>query len=202
MSSGRKLRGSQRWLQVAVNRCPGIIDGAIADTVGLAPGETIQWVSPLESDGFREYRDNPFLDRIGITLDSRPLGKSWPRRGPQWDGLATTSDGRCLLIEAKANIPEFNSVPSHASPASLQRIQASFAETRAFLRIRSKVDWSDCFYQYANRIAHLYLLRELNKVDATLVFVYFSGDDTVPGREPVSREGWQAAIYLARAHLY
>ena len=30
--------------------------------------------------------------------------------------------------------------------------------------------------------AHLYFLKELNKIDAALVFAYFVGDTTVPGR--------------------
>ena len=59
-----------------------------------------------------------------------------------------------------------------------------------------------CFYQYANRLAHLYFLKELNKVDAALVFIYFVGDTTVSGKDPVSREGSrQAAIDLATHHL-
>ena len=62
-------------------------------------------------------------------------------------------------------------------------------------------DWSECLYQYANRLAHLYFLRELNQVDAALVFVYFVGDTTVCGQEPVSREGWRTAIDLATHHL-
>ena len=41
----------------------------------------------------------------------------------------------------------------------------------------------------------------MNKVDAALVFVYFLGDTTVPGRNPVTREGWEAAIGLATHHL-
>ena len=155
MTEGQKHRGSQRWLQVVVNRCPDIIDGAVADAIGLASGETIEWVSPLESDAFREYRDQEFLDRLGVALNSRPLAEFWPRGGPWWDGLARTSEGRCVL---KANIPEFNSDPSRASPASLHRIQAAFAETKAFLRVRSDTGWSRCFYQYANRTAHLHIL--------------------------------------------
>ena len=142
-----------------------------------------------------------FLDRLGVALNTRALAEFWPRGGPWWDGLARTSEGRFVLVEAKANIPEFNSDPSGASPASLCRIQAAFAETKAFLRVRSDTDWSRCFYQYANRIAHLYFLKEVNKVDAVLVFLYFAGDDTVPGREPVSREGWRAAISLVNRHL-
>ena len=201
LPDGQKLRGSQRWLQVAVNRCPEVLDRAISGTGRFAPDEVLEWVSPLEDDAFREYRDQEFLDRLGVTLDSQPLGDFWPRRGPRWDGLARTSGGRCVLVEAKANLPEFNSDPSRASPASLRRIQATFAETKAFLKVRVETDWSRRFYQYANRIAHLYFLREVNKVDAVLVFLYFVGDDTRPGVQPVSREGWEATISLANEHL-
>ena len=106
-----------------------------------------------------------------------------------WDGLARTTRCRYLLIEAKANIPEFNSSPTEASGESLHKIRKALDETRCFLKVRSRTDWSKCFYQYANRLAHLYFLKKLNGIKATLVFVYFAGDTTVPGRDPVSREG-------------
>ena len=118
-----------------------------------------------------------------------------------WDGLARTSGRRRLLIEAKANIPEFDSSPTGASEESLRKIEGALEETRQSLGITSKTDWTKCFYQYANRLAHLYFLKEVNKVNATLVFVYFVGDTTVRGREPVSKEGWEAAIALATHHL-
>ena len=198
---GQKLNGSQRWLQVAVNRRPDIIDAAIADAVGLALGETIRWVSPLESDAFREYRDQEFLDRLEVVPKARTLADFWPRSGPRWDALARTSGGRCLLVEAKANIPEFNSDPSGASPASLSKISAALEETKHFLEVKSETDWARCFYQYANRLAHLYFLREVNKIEAVLVFVYFLGDTTASGRDPVPREGWEAATGLVNEHL-
>ena len=132
---------------------------------------------------------------------SRGLSDFWPRWGPKWDALAITGSGLRLLVEAKANIPEFNSDPSKASLASLTRIRAGLSETKGFLRVRSETDWSYCFYQYANRIAHLYFLRELNGIDAVMVFVYFLGNETVPGEKPVTREGWEAAISLANEHL-
>lgn len=200
---GPAPRGSQRWLQLVVNRCPEVIDGAIREALGLGREETIEWLSPLESDCFREYRDQAFLDRLGITPQQLclQLKDFWPKRGPVWDGLAKTSGGRYLLIEAKANIPEFDSSSTGACGKSLQMIEASLKKTRDFLRITSDTDWTKCFYQYANRLAHLYFLRELNKINATLVFVYFVGDTTVPGRKPVSREGWEAAIDLATHHL-
>ena len=201
MNEHLALRGSQRWLQLVVNRRTNVIDGAIAKAIGLEHGEAIEWLSPLESDCFTEYKDHAFLERLGITPQYRRLEDFWPARGPVWDGLARTSGGRYLLIEAKANIPEFDTSPTGATGASLRKIRKAFDETRAFLKVHSKTDWSECFYQYANRLAHLYFLRELNEVDAALVFVYFVGDTTVPGRDPVSQEGWQTAIGLATHHL-
>ena len=203
MTECAALRGSQRWLQLVVNRCPKLIDDAIGEAIGLGQGETIEWLSPLESDCFREYRDEAFLDRLCITSQQLclQLKDFWPRRGPVWDGLAKTSGGRRLLVEAKANIPEFDSSPTGASQKSLRMIEDALKKTRDFLGITSEADWTRCFYQYANRLAHLYFLKEVTKVDATLVFVYFVGDTTVPGREPVSKEGWEAAIGLATHHL-
>ena len=195
------LRGSQRWLQLVVNRCPTLIDEAIGEAISLDRGETIEWLSPLESDAFTEYRDHAFLDRLGITPQHRQFKDFWPPRGPGWDGLARTSGGRCILIEAKANVPEFDSSSTGASKKSLPLIKEALEETRGFLRISSETDWTRCFYQYANRLAHLYFLKEVNNIDATLVFVYFVGDTTVSGREPISREGWEAAIGLATHHL-
>ena len=127
-------RGSQRWLQLAVNRCPKLIDDAIGEALDLGQDETIEWLSPLESDCFREYRDREFLERLGITSKQlcRQLKDFWPRSGPRWDGLARTSCGRCLLVEAKANIPEFNSSSTAASPKSLRT-----RSTLATLPIRS-----------------------------------------------------------------
>ncbi len=203
VTEGAKPRGSQRWLQLVVNRRPQVIDGALAGSLHLERGDTIRWLSPLEDDDrpFKEYRDEEFLQRLDIKLDRKPLADFWPPGGPHWDGLARTKSGRCLLIEAKANIPEFDSTPSAASESSRKKIKSALDDTKKFLRAGNRADWTKCFYQYANRLAHLYLLEELNKVPAALVFVYFVGDTTVPGRKPVSREGWEAANDLALNHL-
>ena len=170
---------------------PNVIDEAIAKAIGLEHGETVQWLSPLESDAFTEYKDHAFLDRLGIGPRGDRCGTVWLER----------VGGRYLLIEAKANIPEFDTCPTGASGGSLHKIRKALDETKGFLRVHSKTDWSECFYQYANRLAHLYFLRELNKVDAALVFVYFVGDTTVSGKDPVSYEGWHTAIGLATHHL-
>ena len=201
MNENATLRGSQRWLQLAVNRCPAVIDDAISEAMGIGQYETIEWLSPLESEDFIEYRDQAFLERLGLNPQRRKLSDFWPSGGPVWDSLARTSAGRALLIEAKANVPEFDSNPTGASGRSLTKIREALEETRSFLRVRSDTDWTRCFYQYANRLAHLYFLKELNGIDAALVFIYFTGDTTVSGVNPVSREGWEAAIGLATNHL-
>ena len=194
-------RGSQRWLQLAVNRRSGLLNDYFRRELDLLPGENITWRSPLEEDYFAEYRDGDFLARLGVDLKRQPLRDFWPVRGPVWDGLAITETGRVILVEAKANVPELDSSPTKAGPASLLKIEKSMNEVRDFLRVRSKTDWTSCFYQYANRLAHLYLLRELNGIDAHLVFLYFLNDTTRSEEDPVSREGWETAVSLAKTHL-
>ena len=84
-----------------------------------------------------------------------------------------------MLVEAKAHIPEIISSPTAASPESKALIDRSLREVAAHLNAETSTDLSGTFYQYANRLAHLYLLHEVNGVDAWLVFVYFVGDGDV-----------------------
>jgi hypothetical protein len=66
------------------------------------------------------------------------------------------------------------------------------AETADFFGADSTCDWTGTFYQYTNRLAHLYLLHELNAIDAWLLFVYFVGDSDVHGPDTVAE--WKAAL--------
>ena len=72
----RSSRGSQRWIQELVNDHPIILE----DAIGMG---RIEWISPLASDGYAEYRDNAFLDCIEIKPLKRSLLSFWPPRGPQ-----------------------------------------------------------------------------------------------------------------------
>ena len=136
-----------------------VIDAATRET-GIEPAGEIDWRSPLESDGFAEYWDSVFLDRLGIHLERRPLKEFWPRSGPHWDGLARCGDS-VFLVEAKAHVSELDSSPCGAQPKSRRRIEDAMSQTRAFLWVRSETDWTRCLCQYANRLAHLYLLRDV-----------------------------------------
>ena len=186
-------RGSLRWIRAAVNDHPDTLNGEISAACRLGPSE-IEWVSPLVEDDYAEYGDQDFLDRVGITLPIRALAQSGRMR-PQWDALGRTARAG-TAVEAKANIPEAVSPGTQASEESRRLIEQSLTETKKFLGVDPSIPWSGRLYQYANRLAHLYLLRELNSVPAFLVFVYFLGDRDERARV---RRGVEGCAYCCEA---
>jgi hypothetical protein len=84
--------------------------------------------------------------------------------------------------------------PTAAREPSRGKISSALKETADFLGIEPTCDWSRTFYQYANRLAHLYLLNGLNDQKAWLVFLYFVGDSEVSG--PSSEAEWKTALQV------
>jgi exonuclease III len=191
-------RGSQRWLQLAVNSHPERIDSAIRTALNLPSMAKIEWLSPLAKERFLEYRDYPALKRLGLKIDRERLRDFWPAGGPMWDGLARTSTGDVLLVEAKAHISELVSGGSRASAKSLQHIRKSLAMVQEKLAVGGTPDWCGPFYQYANRLAHLQFLRD-SGVRAHLLFVYFLNAQDVFG--PSSKDEYLGAIKVIEAAL-
>jgi hypothetical protein len=190
-------KGSQSWLQRAVEGRHPALERAIAQAVGR-PDATVDWKSPLPPL-YGEARDGRVFDLLGIHPKHRALSAFWPRRGPVWDGLAVVGD-QFVLLEAKAHIPELISGASKANGGSLETIVASLRHARKTLAPRSRVDWTQSpFFQYANRLAFLQFLREDNHVPAHLAFVYFTHDDVMGG--PDSEEEWHGALRLMDASL-
>jgi len=103
------------------------------------------------------------------------------------------------LVEAKSHISEVLSPKTGAGEKSLRKIKKSLNETKAFLHSNSEHDWASTFYQYTNRLAHLYLLRALNEVPAYLLFVYFVNDNNMNG--PKSIDEWNGALSLLTSYL-
>ncbi len=199
-------RGSRRWLQILVNCRPELLNDAIAQRLPELP-EDVDWRSPILEDHYAEYRDQPFLDRLSGSWYYRApeqpqsgLADFWPRFGPQWDGLAVTDRGQILLVEAKAHIPEMVTAPAQArgEPAR-QKIRESLERVKAFVNSKAPVDWSTSFHQYANRLAHLYWMREINGHNAYLVNLFFINDRDTNG--PAAEAEWQAAIRLQEVFL-
>lgn len=175
-------RGSLKWIQRAVARCPEVLQPADLPA--------ITWLSPRREDDYAEYRDGAFLELLGLESLTGLLQEFWPRQGPQWDALGMTLQGP-VLVEAKAHLREFFTPASQAGPQSLDRINAAFHAVQADLGIHPAMPWARVYFQYANRLAFLWWLRQQG-VDAKLLFVGFLNDDDIGG--PTSAETWQAAF--------
>lgn len=195
-SSGLALKGSMLQIQLYVNRLSDRLDGALVESLpGLARWDRgIEWVSPIESDGFREYADSEFISalRLGRT-EAQALKKFWPRRGPCWDALGVgTETGRgCLIVEAKS-YPREAVTSTGATGDSLAKIKNALSATAAWLGVPGLPDsWLEIYYQTANRLAHLYLLREVCGLDAHLAFVCFVED---PLHQPTTEMEWLKAF--------
>ena len=194
-----EVKGSQKWIQKLVNEKPDLFNSLIRTQLDLPDTDTITWRSPIAEDGYAEYQDQAFLDLLDITLTKVPLSDFWPLKGPVWDRLGKSKTGKVFLVEAKSHISEVLSPGTGAGVKSLRKIKKSLDETKSFLNSNSEHDWTSTFYQYTNRLAHLYLLRALNEVPAYLVFVYFVNDKEMNG--PKSIDEWNGALSLLTSYL-
>jgi hypothetical protein len=201
---GPKTKGSQEWLRVLVNEHKPIFFREILREMphlNLNCIDQIEWLSPLRKDKYVEYSDSAFIDQLGIKLEHKALDVFWPNRGPVWDGLAKTKTDKTdiLLVEAKSHIGELFSILRAKDEDSLSTINQSLTQTHDFLGVTSHLGWTAPFYQYTNRLAHLYFLRDLNKLPAHLIFVYFLNDPDMHG--PSTKEEWQGALKLMKTLL-
>jgi len=193
--------GSLKNLQVAINVKKKYLDAEISKVIGKQMN--IDWKSPLKSDDYAEYRDEDFLKKLGILNKIKySLNEFWPNNGPQWDALGVYKVGKkdeIILVEAKANIPEMVSPGTKAETNSKRKIENSLDEVKKYLSVSDTIDWIGTFYQYVNRIAHLYYLREKNNIKAHLLFIYFINDVSVNG--PKTKDEWLAAIQTMECYL-
>lgn len=184
-------KGSLKLIQTLVNEYQHVLNSKLAHLTS----EQISWVSPLASEEYAEYRDRTFLEKLKVDpVVINKLIDFWPRNGPQWDALGKYSDNGVLLVAAKANLPELKS-PSRVakSPQSRQLISQSLEATKAYIGAQPDADWTSIYYQYVNRLAHLYFLRVLHDIPAYLIMIYFIGDETVVGA-PTSQEQWRLQL--------
>lgn len=182
-------RGSLKWIQRAVAQSSHALILPI-----LGP---VTWLSPLREDSFAEYRDGSFLCRLGLDHLVPALEDFWPRRGPQWDALGLAGL-RVVLVEAKARLPEFVTPATQANATSRAKIETAFAQVKQDLGVDEHHDWTQDYYQYANRMAHLWWLRRQG-VEAHLLFVDFLNDEDVGG--PSAPDNWREAYAVADARL-
>lgn len=162
----------------------------------------MRWVSPIESRRFAEYQDVDFLRAVGLEAHAAGLGDFWPSRGPVWDGLAVVETGSdrpgVLLAEGKSYPAELFGGGSKATEPAWSKIAKAIARTQAWVGIAENPDrWMGRLYQTANRLAHLYWLREMLGVPAWLVYLLFVDDP----HGPTTREDWVGAMDAANEEL-
>jgi hypothetical protein len=193
-------KGSLKHIQDLINKNEDIINSRIKSQFKELKTNKITWVSPIEADNYAEYSDEDFLRKVGLIPIEFLLGSFWPKRGPQWDALATTENGAIILVEAKAHVSELKSDGTKATGNSLNLIHNSLNETKRFLDINNVIDWSEKYYQYANRLAHLYFFKEkLHYSKVFLINIYFLEDMSV--KRPVTKQQWRKALKALKKSL-
>ena len=191
-------KGSLNDIQILVNSHSDLLNSKLKEKLQAISGN-INWLSPFEKDNYREFKDKEFIEKLELNL-SFPLNNFWPNGGAHWDALAKTNSKQVILLEAKANIPEIISSPCAATAIeSRKKIQMALNETRDYLGISTDANWMGKFYQYTNRIAHLYFLRVKNNIPAFLINLYFLNDHEVNG--PKREEEWKAALEVMKIYL-
>ena len=186
-------KGSQKWIQTLVNQKTDFLNNQIKKSLSLPVNEEIYWRSPLAINNYIEYKDEGFLDALGIQPLKSKLADFWPMSGPRWDALAKSRSGKLFLVEAKSHITELISDFKASNQSSIQKINRSLDQTKKRFGVKESYDWTKNFYQYANRLAHIYFLRK-NGCEAWLVNVYFINDADMDG--PKSVDEWKGALWL------
>lgn len=205
---GRAYKGSQLHLQDLVNGRSQELNRQILSNAPLLDRYAAadpEWVSPLAKDDYMEYQDRRFLAAVGLHDLSIKLADFWPRGGPVWDALATVrgKDGSygVIILEAKSHVLEISG-PNYACGAkgkSLEKISASMNAVKRALGVKPEVDWLGDYYQYANRVAHLYFLNVIVNVPTWMVFLYFVGDLEQQG--PMTCDEWMPALAILRSQV-
>jgi len=203
---GRAFADSQLQIQIYVNcrqeELSQAVTNALPSLASFRP--RLRWVSPLEKDGFIEYKDVHFLRAVGLGYLAGKLREFWPKGGPNWDALAFVEIERDLygrgvvFLEAKSHPSEIYGGGCQASSsASLRMIETALQQTKRWLRVAADVDWTGPLYQSANRLAHLYFLRQIVRAQAWLVNAYFINDP----HSPTIMEDWQYALKEVKKEL-
>ena len=197
---GRAIKGSQLHLQNLINDNPEYLNYLILTTSASLRAYATEhpvWVSPLKSDNYKEYQDIEFLNAIGHPEIKKKMAGFWPSGGPVWDALAKVkghNSSGIILLEAKSHAKELSN-PSYACGASrksLDQIKKSLSIVKRMLKVKRTVEWLGDYYQYANRIAHLYFLTIEGQVPTWLVYLYFVGDAKQKG--PSTVVGWNDSL--------
>jgi hypothetical protein len=195
---GRAFAGSQLQVQIYVSRKPDVLSEAVSRALAACGKNvpSVRWTAPLEAELFKEPFDRAFLVALGLEDAAEALRQFWPSGGPNWDALAVLGNGArrdgVLLIEAKSYPEEVHGSGCQATnQKSIETIERSLLAAQKWFGATTESDWTGRLYQYANRLAHVYFLRQELGVDAWLVNLCFTDDMTT---RPTTAEHWEQVL--------
>lgn len=150
--------------------------------IGLSPDAEIHWLDygwdSTTVSGDKEYKKREFFKEIPEIFTPEVMSKFkedefGAKLNQNWDGIFWV-DKTVYIVEAKAHLKEIISDCQSDTPESLLDIEEYFRKTREDedFEISSDNDWKKTYYQMANRIAFLKLLK-CHHIDAKLVNIYF-----------------------------
>lgn len=188
---------------------PSLVEAASTDPT---------WISPLVTENYEECWNERFLERLDLLNDHlesfrefwpfKPWvdGKVNPRGTPHWDALARVplmaDDSGVVMVEAKAHRGELvkPNDRSKADAPSLGKIRTSFAAVRDFYEVDDAAPaWESRYYQFCNRLAHLWWMNVVARVETWLVWLLVV-DDPV-WRDRMTAPQWHEALQKIKREI-
>lgn len=134
--------------------------------------------------------------------------EEWPQSGNSmnWDLVGYTIQDNIktwVLIEAKAHLGELEQDCGASSLVSIEKIEMALSNTAKNnnVIISEEKPWTKKFYQFANRLYVLDLLKR-NGINAKLINLYFVGDMISSNRKsPINKNEWQSKIKEMKDYL-
>jgi hypothetical protein len=198
-------RGSKLRIAEMVNDRPSELNTLLLNASrtlsDFARDHKIRWLSPLRSDNYREF-SNDLWERLELPSPDPHADAFWPRRQPSWDAVGSVLDSYgtkgVILVEAKSHIREIESTCKASSAESRDLIVRSMERAKRYIGVDRDIEWTEPYYQGANRYSFLYYLRAVRNIPAWLVFLYFTGDgfevDGVAQDCPADAAHWRPAL--------
>lgn len=165
--------------------------------IDIKLGEELVWLSPIENTDYEEYQisETVVCNFLGLN-NKKGYFDFWPRRQPQWDGIAIGKKSATLYIfEAKSHLSETKTDCSASSNDSKELIFSTISDiaNNVYHVTDKKVittQWMKNNYQLANRLVFLQKMKELSSKacfyeKVKLVLINFVNDSTWDAKERV-----------------
>lgn len=176
----KQVKGSKKWIQTVTS------EKKYKETVDNLLGVNLKWVSPVKETAYKEFELISYADDLGLNKEeAKAIFSFWPKRQPQWDGMAIGRKGEekdLYLFEAKAHINELRSYCQAKPGENRKKIEEAL---RSFQKENYPDANTECwlkgYYQLANRLLFLNKIKAMKSTEyagVKLVLLYFANDFT------------------------